>query len=157
MAATLLFTPSQIRDVVEPKNPTVLHLQETTELMRLVEQTVEQEWTELPMEAQVFLKAFAYRHHPPMQFSFRMLWFAAVTAYLFYKRNPALEEFIAASQSLRSTILSAIERSNPVFQTRLAQEVDQMMSEIESIPVFEGDISEWLKETRAQDLKSVPR
>lgn len=147
MSATITITPSEIRQIFQPRRSSASQFWELTQKANNLAVIIEARWDQIPTETRELLKIFAYALIEPHQgikgffiellrrFSLAIIlpWIALkgeFDSYVAYKN---------AFDRLVNAILSGVEREDQAYQKALSEALEETFIELENIEAMTAE------------------
>lgn len=140
MSATITITPSEIRQIFQPRTSSASRLWELAQKANTLAVIIESRWEKIPDETRELLKIFAYTLiEPPQGIKerfLRFLWrFSLAVALPWIVLKGELDSFVAyinAFNRLVNAILSGVEREDIAYQKALSEAIEEAFTDWEN-------------------------
>lgn len=133
MSVAYALSPSEIRQIFQPRPSNASRLWELAEVANSLAATVEERWGELSQERRELLADFAYQAiDPPSGLGAKLHSFLnrCYGAWMVLQgEQDAFVAYASASDRLTNAIIRAIERENRAYQEALSQAIEGALAE----------------------------
>ena len=140
MSTTITISPSEIRQIFQPRTPSASRLWELAQKANTLAVIIESPWEKIPDETRELLKTFAYTLiEPPQGIKETLLRFigrfylAVALPWIVLKGE--IDSFVAyinAFDRLVNAILSGVEREDMAYQKALSEAIEETFTDWEN-------------------------
>lgn len=140
MSATITISPSEIRQIFQPRTSSASRFWELAEKANNLAVIIEDRWEKIPAETQELLKAFVYAFiEPPQGIKEKLLKFVGLFSWAialpWIVLKGELDSFVAYINSfnrLINAILSGVEREDSAYQKALSEALEETFVGLET-------------------------
>jgi len=140
MSATITISPSEIRQIFQPRTSSASHFWELAQKASTFAVIIEARWDQLPAETRESLKNFAYAVTEPSQgikgkfvyYLGRFSWNFSLFLIGLKGEKSSLTAYNVAFERLINAILSGIEREDIAYQKALSEALEETLAGLET-------------------------
>jgi hypothetical protein len=147
MSATITISPSEIRQIFQPRTSSASRFWELAQKANNLAVIIDARWEQIPPETRELLKIFAYALIEPPQgikgvfseFLGRFYLAFSLFSIAIKGEQDAFIAYGAAFQRLLNAILSGVEREDIAYQKALSEALQQTFEELETIEAMTAE------------------